>query len=299
MMTPMSTQPHGTDLSPSLIVLGVAQDGGHPQAGCRKPCCSGAWENPELGHLCACLGVVDPSTNQRWMFDCTPDFPAQLNALDQAASVTECPGLDGILLTHGHIGHYAGLMHLGREVLGTRQVPVWAMPRMRTLLEQSAPWELLSRLDNVVIRNLEGGVTVKMNSNLSIRPIPVPHRSEYTETVGFVISGPNRTALYLPDIDKWQRWRSVIDVLSEVDLAFVDGTFFGEGELDRPMSEIPHPSIEESIEFFGALDSATRNKIHFIHMNHTNPLLGPHDAAHELVEAAGMHVAQEGQRYPL
>lgn len=284
---------------PSLIVLGVAQDGGHPQAGCRKPCCANAWNNPSLGHLCACLGVVDPSTNQRWMFDCTPDFPAQLNALDQAASVTESPGLDGILLTHGHIGHYAGLMHLGREVLGTRQVPVWAMPRMRTLLEQSAPWELLSRLDNVVIRDLEGGITVDMNSNISIRAIPVPHRSEYTETVGFVISGPNRTALYLPDIDKWQRWRSAIDVINEVDLAFVDGTFFGEGELDRPMVEIPHPSIEESIAFFGALDSETRAKIHFIHMNHTNPLLGPHGPAHELVEGAGMNLAKEGQCYPL
>jgi pyrroloquinoline quinone biosynthesis protein B len=295
----MSNQTHGTDRSPSLIVLGVAQDGGHPQAGCRKPCCAGAWDNPELGHLCACLGIVDPTTNQRWMLDCTPDFPAQLNALDQVASVTESPGLDGILLTHGHIGHYAGLMHLGREVLGTREIPVWAMPRMRTLLEQSAPWELLSRLDNVVIRDLEGGVTVAMNQNLSIRPIPVPHRSEYTETVGFVISGPNRSALYLPDIDKWHRWRSIVDVLREVDLAFVDGTFFGEGELDRPMVEIPHPSIEESIEFFGALDSDTRDKIHFIHMNHTNPLLGPHGAAHELVETAGMHLAREGQRYPL
>ena len=295
----MSNQTHGTDLSPSLIVLGVAQDGGHPQAGCRKPCCAGAWDNPELGHLCACIGIVDPTTNQRWMLDCTPDFPAQLNALDQVASVTESPGLDGILLTHGHIGHYAGLMHLGREVLGTREIPVWAMPRMRTLLEQSAPWELLSRLDNVVIRDLEGGVTVAMNQNLSIRPIPVPHRSEYTETVGFVISGPNRSALYLPDIDKWHRWRSIVDVLREVDLAFVDGTFFGEGELDRPMVEIPHPSIEESIEFFGALDSDTRDKIHFIHMNHTNPLLGPHGAAHELVETAGMHLAREGQRYPL
>jgi pyrroloquinoline quinone biosynthesis protein B len=295
----MSHQTNETDLSPSLIVLGVAQDGGHPQAGCRKPCCADAWNNPELGHLCACLGLVDPTTNQRWMLDCTPDFPAQLNALDHVTSVTESPGLDGIFLTHGHIGHYAGLMHLGREVLGARQVPVWAMPRMRTLLEQSAPWELLSRLDNVVIRDLESDVTVEVNPNLRIRPIPIPHRSEYTETVGFVISGPKRTALYLPDIDKWHRWRSVIDVLNEVDLAFVDGTFFGEGELDRPMSEVPHPSIEESIAFFGALDSGARDKIHFIHMNHTNPLLGPYGAAHQVVEAAGMHLAKQGQRYPL
>jgi pyrroloquinoline quinone biosynthesis protein B len=295
----MSTDPTWTVASPALIVLGVAQDGGHPQAGCKKPCCAPAWDNPALGHLCACIGLVDPHTQQRWMLDCTPDFPAQLHALDQVAPVADNPGLKGILLTHGHIGHYAGLMHLGREALGASDVPVWAMPRMRKLLEESAPWELLDRLDNVEIQDLAGGVPIRLSASLHIRPIPIPHRSEYTETVGFVVSGPRRTALYLPDIDKWHRWPALNDVLKEVDLAFVDGTFYGEGELDRPMAEIPHPSIEESLAFFGAMDKATRNKIHFIHMNHTNPLLGPTGPAHAAVEDAGMHVAQEGQQYPL
>lgn len=293
-MTSETPWPHD---SPSLIVLGVAQDGGHPQAGCRKPCCAAAWANPELGHLCACLGLVDPATQQRWIFDCTPDFPAQLHALDQTAPVMDSPGLDGVFLTHGHIGHYAGLMHLGREVIGSTQVPVWAMPRMRRLLEQSAPWELLNRLNNVDIQSLSGGVEHTLNPNLTVRPIPIPHRSEYTETVGFIISGPTRKALYLPDIDKWQRWPAVHEVLNEVDLAFVDGTFYGEGELDRPMAEIPHPSIEESLEFFGPLDVHTRNKIHFIHMNHTNPILGPSGPAHDAITAAGMHIAKEGQQY--
>jgi len=233
------------------------------------------------------------------MLDCTPDFPAQLHALNQVAPVPESPGLNGILLTHGHTGHYAGLMYLGRESIGAQHVPVWAMPRMRNLIETSGPWDLLLKLNNVALCDMANGVEVKLNQNLRCRPILVPHRSEYTETVGFVISGPNRTALYLPDIDKWHRWPSLLDVIAEVDLAFVDGTFYGEGELDRPMSEIPHPSIEESLALFGPLDAATRDKIHFIHMNHTNPLLGPRGPAHEAVEAAGMHVTQKGQLYPL
>jgi len=173
------------------------------------------------------------------------------------------------------------------------------MPRMRKLLEESAPWELLSRLDNVELSNLEGHVDRPLSPSLSVRPIPIPHRSEYTETVGFLISGPARKALYLPDIDKWHRWPGLHEVLAEVDLAFVDGTFYGEGELDRPMSEIPHPSIEESLAFFGDLDERTRDKVHFIHMNHTNPLLGPRGPAHEAVEAAGMHLAEEGQQHPI
>jgi pyrroloquinoline quinone biosynthesis protein B len=233
------------------------------------------------------------------MLDCTPDFPAQLHALDQLAKVPSSPGLDGVLLTHGHIGHYTGLMHLGRESLGASGVPVYAMPRMRALLEASAPWELLNRLDNVEIRDLQGGVCVELSANLTVRPIPIPHRSEYTETVGFILTGPTRSALYLPDIDKWQRWPGATAVLEEVDLAFVDGTFFGEGELDRPISETPHPSVEESLAFFGTWDAADRAKIHFIHMNHTNPLLQPGHEAHDVVAAAGMQVAKEGQTFPL
>jgi len=170
---------------------------------------------------------------------------------------------------------------------------------MRTLLEASAPWELLNRLDNVELRDLADGVSVELSASLMVRPIPIPHRSEYTETVGFVVSGPRRKALYLPDIDKWQRWPGAAPVFEEVDLAFVDGTFFGEGELDRPMSEIPHPSVEESLEFFGTWDEAARNKIHFIHMNHTNPLLQDAGQAHAAVRAAGMHIAREGQTFPL
>lgn len=233
------------------------------------------------------------------MFDCTPDFPAQLHALNQVAPTAEKPVLNGILLTHGHTGHYAGLMYLGRESMATKEVPVWAMPRMRKLIETSGPWDLLVKLKNIALCDLSNGVDIALNQNLQVRPIPVPHRSEYTETVGFVITGPSRTALYLPDIDKWHRWPSLLDVLNAVDLAFVDGTFFGEGELERPMSEIPHPSIEESLALFGPLDAATRNKIHFIHMNHTNPLLGPDGPAHAAVEAAGMHIAKRGQQFTI
>ena len=107
--------PDWTVPEPAIVILGVAQDGGHPQTGCRLDCCAPAWADPALGHLCACIGVLDPATQGRWMLDCTPDFPAQLRALDEVAPVSASPGLDGVLLTHGHIGHYTGLMHLGRE----------------------------------------------------------------------------------------------------------------------------------------------------------------------------------------
>lgn len=233
------------------------------------------------------------------MFDATPDFPAQLHALDQVAPVQGRPGLDGIFLTHGHIGHYTGLMHLGREVMGASGVGVHAMPKMAAFLRQYGPWELLTRLNNVVLHELSDRTTVPLSPGLEVQPIAVPHRSEYTETVGFILRGPRRSALYLPDIDKWHRWRDAERTLGEVDLAFIDGTFFSADELDRPLEEIPHPTVGESIAFFGGLPTAQRNKIHFLHFNHTNPLLQPQGEAHRLVHEAGMHVARQGQTFSL
>src|SRR5262245_15699104 len=58
---------------PYALVLGIAQDGGVPQAGCRKACCtSGRHERV------ASLAIVDRARRRWWLIDATPDFPAQL-----------------------------------------------------------------------------------------------------------------------------------------------------------------------------------------------------------------------------
>ncbi len=56
---------------PFVVVLGIAQDGGHPQPGCTRACCAGI--DPISRHLPACLGVIDPESQQRWIIDATPD----------------------------------------------------------------------------------------------------------------------------------------------------------------------------------------------------------------------------------
>jgi len=287
--------------APYTVLLGVAQDAGHPQAGCHKACCAAAWENPELGHRVVSLAIVDPVSNERWLLDASPDFPVQLRALDKAHPVEGSPGLAGIFLTHGHMGHYTGLIHLGREVMGAQGVPVHAMPRMERFLREFGPWEMLVRAGNVEIRSLEAGRVVSLNERLSIEPFAVPHRDEYTETVGYVVRGPNHRVLYLPDIDKWERWdRPIEGLIEEVDRAYVDGTFFADGELpNRAMSEIPHPFVVESLDRFGPLPADERGKIRFLHFNHTNPLLQPEGSAVQQVTAAGLHAAREGERFGL
>ena len=285
--------------SPFVMVLGVAQDGGVPQAGHRN---AADW-TPDRRRRVSSLGLIDPSTGRRWLFDATPDLPVQLWALDQAAPPkARPPALSGVFLTHGHIGHYTGLMYFGREAMGARSVPVYAMPRMRAFLRLNGPWDQLVRLDNIRLVPLTDGKAVRLGDGISVTPFVVPHRDEYTETVGFEIRGPKRAAAFVPDIDKWSAWGPgrVEALIARVDAAYLDGTFFADGEIPgRAMRDIPHPFIVESIARFSRLPAAQRRKVRFIHLNRTNPALQSGSDAVRRIERAGMRVARRGDRFKL
>lgn len=290
--------------APFVVVLGVAQDGGYPQTACRRGCCEDAWGDPGLRRRVACLGIVDPVSGERWMIDATPDFREQVRMLDsiapRRASESQAE-LAGIFLTHAHIGHYTGLMDLGREVTGARDAVVYAMPRMKGFLETNGPWSLLVSGGYIALRELHGDEAVRLNDRLRVTPVLVPHRGEFSETVGFRIEGASKSVLYIPDIDKWELWdRAIEDEIRKVDVAYLDGTFFRNGEIaGRDMSLIPHPFIEESMKRFGTLPEAERAKIRFIHLNHTNPVIRNADGAADEVRTAGYGVALEGERTAL
>ena len=280
---------------PFLTVLGIAQDAGFPQAACTKACCTKAWADQNARRMVSCLGLVDPESNKSWLFDATPDFKDQLQILEKQAP------LAGIFLTHAHIGHYTGLMHLGREVMGAKEVPVYAMPLMTEYLSNNGPWSQLVELQNIVFQDLENEKISPLNSRLQITPLRVPHRDEFSETVGFHIQGPRKSALFIPDIDKWELWdKDIINVIETVDFAFLDGTFFQNGEIPgRDMSQIPHPFIEESMQLFKQLSDEDKTKVYFIHFNHTNPVLQTDSEAKYQIERAGYHIAEEGAIFEL
>lgn len=282
---------------PYLVVLGTAQDAGFPQSACQKDCCRAVWENPALREWVSCMAFVDPAENQAWMFDATPNFKDQLHYLQKNLQ----SDLAGIFLTHAHMGHYTGLMHLGREAMGAQAMPVYAMPKMKDFLTQNGPWSQLIQLENISIQDLKNDSTQQIAKSLQVTPLQVPHRDEYSETVGYSIQGPNRKALFIPDIDKWEKWALDINTLiKDHDLVFLDGTFFANGEIPgRDMSEIPHPFVEESMAKFGKLPEIDRAKVHFIHFNHTNPVLKADSEASRKVKAQGMHIARMGDRFEL
>ena len=274
----------------TLVVLGTLQDGGSPHMGCMKSCCASERPNDYV----VSLGVIDES--KHIIFDASPDIVSQTNYLQLISPAKELE----IFLTHAHMGHYVGLIHLGRESANTKNTPVYAMPRMAQFLQNNGPWSQLIDLENISIKPLQNKTPVSVSTRLSITPLIVPHRDEFSETVGYLIAGQSKRALYIPDIDKWDLWETDINtLLTQVDYAFLDATFFEDGEISRPMSDVPHPFVEESIIRFKSLAVEEKSKIYFIHLNHTNPARDANFDDRRAIEEKGYHFATFGMRFSL
>ena len=281
---------------PYVVVLGIAQDGGAPHAGCEKSCCIELWESGKKEKVSS-IGIVNPLTKQSWLFDATPDFPSQYRILTENHN-TE---LVGIFLTHAHMGHYTGLLHLGREVMGKKNVPVYAMSRMKRFLETNGPWSQLVTLKNINLKLIENNKDIKIGEQLFIEPFLVPHRDEYSETVGYRIIGKEKSLAFIPDIDKWEKWHgSIFQLVLNTDILLLDGTFYSQNEIPhRNMAEIPHPFIIESMETLSELNSENRSKVHFIHFNHSNPAIKDNSPAYHTIKSKRFNLAREGDRFNL
>lgn len=277
----------------SLKVLGVVQDGGLPHLGSNKLCC----ENIEQKRYVTSIMLINNENKESYLFDASPDINEQLNFMGDGIK----KNLKGIFLTHAHIGHYTGLMYFGREALNSKSINVYAMPRMKKFLEQNGPWSQLISLQNISITEINNNSKLSIDPNVIIQPIEVPHRAEFSETVGYKIYGPNKKVLFIPDIDKWYLWeKSIIDEIKQVDYALIDATFYDSKEINyRDVSEIPHPFVVESMELFDAVKLEEKNKIFFIHLNHTNPLLDKSSDQYKFVKDKGYNIAEEGMKLEL
>lgn len=284
-----------------LIVLGNVQDAGSPHAACKKSCCVNLFEIPDPSRKVVSLGLLDYDAEKSYLFEATPDLPVQMKLLSKYATFSDNEVPDGIFLTHAHIGHYAGLMYLGKEAMSADRAPVYAMPKMKVFLESNGPWDQLLKLNNIELGVLASDSTIALTNGISVKPFLVPHRDEYSETVGFKIMGPNKSALFIPDINKWSVWeKSLASEIKQVDYAFLDATFYDEEEIKpRDISEIPHPFIVESMELLKSLPETEKMKVYFIHFNHTNPVLDPDSEQTRIVESNGFNIARMQQEFQL
>lgn len=282
-----------------LVVLGTIQDAGSPQIGCEKKCCRPLFKKGASDRMVVSLGLIDHGLKTQYLFEATPNLPMQFSQLQRLSENKKMP--DGIFITHAHIGHYTGLMYLGKEAMNSKNVKVYAMDGMQQFLENNGPWNQLVSNANIRIENISTTKEITLNKHLKVSPFLVPHRDEYSETVGYKIKGQNKTALFIPDIDKWSKWeKDIIKEIEKVDYAFIDGTFYSGAEINnRDISEIPHPFIQESMDAFKDLEPHQKNKIYFIHFNHTNPVLDPNSKASKRILKKGFHIARKHDRFSL
>lgn len=296
-----------------LVVLGVAQDGGIPQINVQD---DPAWEDESLGHRVVSIGLINHADGTRFMFEATPDFREQLHDLNEIAGTEGAP--DGIFLTHAHIGHYTGLMFLGFESMSAENVPVFVPPRMRDFLTTSGPWSQLVGYGNIRVAEFAPGprpydvqpgdpayaddtVDEMETQRLRVEPLHVPHRREFADTVGYRIEGPEMSVVFIPDIDSWEEWAAwgtrIEDIVMENDVVYVDATFYDDDELPgRDMSAIPHPRVTETMDMFQDYPDDIRQRIRFIHYNHTNPIRFENSAETLEVLERGFRIAREGER---
>ncbi|MGB3463862.1 MAG: MBL fold metallo-hydrolase [Cyclobacteriaceae bacterium] len=284
-----------------IMILGTVQDAGSPQIACQKACCIPLYSNPDFTRKVVSLGLIDSDNNRSYLFEATPDIASQLDLLRRNSGDTTKSVPDGVFLTHAHIGHYTGLMYLGAEAMNATEVPVYAAPKMREFLSSNGPWDQLVSYNNLSLQQVTPDSVFDLSSQLRVKAFRVPHRDEYSETVGWKIYGPHKSALFIPDIDKWEKWDTdITEVIKEVDYAFLDATFYDNNELkNRDMSEIPHPFVVESMMKFSALTAEQKQKIYFIYFNHTNPLFIQESVQSKKVLDNGFGIARFGERFVL
>ena len=274
-------------MKPSILVLGSGQDGGSPQLG----------HTVGIGddRTASCVAVRSPD-GSIVILDASPDIREQGQALMEWDLYPDGRDrlVDAVAITHGHMGHYAGLLQFGKESAAAHDLPLVATPSFLEFIAANEPWRTLVSGGHLRPVPLNGSVTI--DSSMSIVGIPVPHRAEFTDTVALSIRIHNRPyLLYVPDIDAWAPWSEAGAIIAEHDIAIVDATFSSREELPgRDMAKIAHPLVTDTIERFTDLTGSTQ--IVLGHINHSNPVADPTSAIAIQATTAGFAVAKDGMQ---
>lgn len=305
-----------------LVVLGTAQDGGLPHASCGCARCAHARHEPSARRRVASLGLVFPAQRVAYLVDATPDLPEQLELVRAEFELTGSAAprerveraplgapragersleRGGILLTHAHMGHYLGLAYLGFEVVHTQGLPVFATERMGEFLTHNGPWSQLVELGEIELETMRHDVPFELAGGVRVTAFAVPHRDEFSDTVGLRIDGPRQSFLYVPDTDDWALWSpSLVERLEGIDVALLDGSFYSLDELPgRDLDQVRHPLMFETMDLLEQRVARGELRVLFTHLNHSNLALGPGDEASSELERRGFAVLAEGAVFEL
>jgi len=285
------------------IVLGTAQDGGFPQPGCKLPCCQRARSGTGLARTPVALGIVG-SDGSSHIIEVGRHIGEQFEIWDKACGF-EWP-LNSAILTHAHLGHTDGLRLLGREAIGGQGVILHCSKSMLSLIHENPTWRIMVEQGVLVPKQWESMTPFEPTPGcgFTITPIPVIHRAELSDNHAILVSGKESNLLFMPDQDSWGETlegASIREWLTSLDInyALIDGTFWDSDELSgRDMSEIPHPTVCESLELLGEWVVGDPD-IAFFHLNHTNPLNNVDSEESRIVGRMGWRVSEPGEVYDL
>lgn len=300
-----------------VTVLGMAQDGGRPQPSCYKSCCA-ALTQADVRYPVA-LGVVDGTIIH--LFETSRYLGEQLRFLWKLPASNIPENIDHVWITHAHWGHIDGLGLFGRETMNCKGVRLHVSESMASLIRRSPSWNAMvdqgvflidvfpNPTDLKIVVKYASDQTTTTSSALSIEPIPIPHRAELSDTHAFVIRGPHKSLLFLPDHDTWEktlsfhRCTSIRQFLQSfrIDIALLDGTFWSYEELGniRDQSQVPHPPVSETITLLGTRNPEQDPVIYFTHLNHTNPLYDSGSVQYQTLLDMGWDVAYQGMTFTL
>ena len=279
------------------VILGIAQDGGVPHPECNCQTCS-IYSSSRIQLSPTSLGVLDE--NHLHLFDVSRDLSRQLRMLpNKEKKVTD------IWITHGHLGHVDGIGLFGREAIGAKGIRIHASKSMINLLEKTPRWNTMIQNGTLIPRQFDSGEIIETSNSISITAIQVPHRDEWTDTHAFIIKGPSKSILFLPDHDSWEETLrmvgedTVLDWFQtlEANVILIDGTFWSPNEINH-QEQVPHPPILDSLERIGKKTNESLD-IQFIHLNHTNPLLISNSEENKVLQKYGWSIGNEGRQISL
>lgn len=270
-----------------IKILGSGQDAGIPHTGCFCEICDKARKHEKFKRLGPSIAIYDKDEDYCYLIDASPDFKYQLDMILEEGIKVKRKGkipINGILLTHAHLGHCSGLWYLGKEAVDEKNVPIFCTQNMKMFLTENYPFSHLVQRKNIIVQEIQKNKELGLDG-IKYIPIEVPHRNEIADTVGYIIQSKRRF-IYLPDIDYWTE--ALIKEIQMSDIALVDGTFYSKDELEG-YSEVPHPPILETIEILGDVNT----KIYFTHINHTNAI-NKNGEERKNLESKGFKIAYDG-----
>lgn len=264
-------------------VLGSIQDGGLPHPLCHCQNCRKAIAEHSYRRYVASLSFF--LSDKAFLIDATPDITYQLSLLEQK-------DLQGIFLTHVHIGHIIGLTFFGKEAASTTNLSLYCTESVKSFLAANKPFSYLLSRNNLAVTTITPPNSISIQ-NAKIRPFFVPHRNEDADTVGYRLVN-NKTLLYIPDMDRITD--QIQKRIANADIAIIDGTFYSPKELpQRKLSLISHPFVRETVTKLR--DALPSTDIFFTHFNHSNPLNNSASTASKTITKRGFKVVKHGETF--